>query len=75
MIADNLPPCPFCGAGQTTIHETRLQPSMSGAGALIAVEVRHWCVRRAGVVRAHMVFVGRDHATALAAWSERAGSD
>lgn len=69
-----LKPCPFCGAGETIIHEnhhsgitmeqTNREP--------ISVEVKHWCEKIGGEVRNLTVKVGRDRQSAINAWNTRA---
>lgn len=67
-----LKPCPFCG-GEAEIRETRLHPTMNKPiGAIVAVEVYHWCPRPPGVVAAHISVRGREHKDALEAWNRRA---
>jgi hypothetical protein len=67
-------PCPFCGAGETRTDETHLPPRMSGPGALVSVEIRHWCAPMEGMLsRSSVAFAGRDHAAAAAAWNRRTG--
>jgi hypothetical protein len=69
----DLKPCPFCGAGETQVHESHMPPRMSGPGDLISVEVRHWCGPMPGVLsRSNVVMAGRDHESAMAAWNRRA---
>ena len=46
----NLKPSPFCGGGETQVHESHMPPRMSGPGDLISVEVRHWCWPMPGVL-------------------------
>jgi hypothetical protein len=66
-------PCPFCGGGETLWDETHMPPRMNGPGALVSVEVRHWCAPLPGLLsRSSVVFAGRDHASAAAAWNRRA---
>jgi len=71
--AARLLPCPFCGAGETDVHETRLRPRMDGKEpALVSVEIRHWCAGLDGLVGTGINFRGRDHESAIAAWNRRA---
>lgn len=68
----NLYPCPFCGAGETAIHEQHLSPRMEGPGALIAVTIRHHCSPRIeGAVAEYREVRGRDHKSAEAAYNRR----
>ena len=75
-------PCPFCGSqapepyaeGNTVddgwvVAEARLPPRMDGPGALISVEVRHWCGYGS---RSIIKIMGRDHAEAERLWNRRA---
>lgn len=72
MTQEELLPCPFCGAGETRFHENHFDPTPSGREREpISVEVRHWCEPMAGVVRTHIVQVGRDRESAIAAWNRR----
>jgi hypothetical protein len=70
-VTDDLKPCPFCGGGETDIRESRLAPRMNGPGAVIAVEVAHWCNRPPGVVAAHFSIRARTREDAVAAWNRR----
>ena len=71
-----LKPCPFCGGGETILHETRLSPTMSGKSPLISVEIRHWCPPGPGQPsRNRIVKVGRDYESAVAAWNRRVGGE
>ena len=72
---DNLSPCPFCGAGETSADERWTAPSMSGKRSLIGVTIYHWCdIPRARPAQRLRVEVhGRDHVDATAAWNMRSG--
>lgn len=74
-MSDPLMPCPFCGGGETLIEENRLNraPMMSGKESpVISVEIRHWCPPQQGQPRRnHVVKVGRDMNSAIAAWNTR----
>lgn len=66
-------PCPFCGAGRTELHETRLPPRMDGRRpALISAEVRHGCRQIEGVITATFRVTGRTIEDAVNAWNRRA---
>jgi hypothetical protein len=67
----DLKPCPLCAAGETSISATHLPPRMSGPGALISVEVRHFCPRRPGVVHNSISIRGRDRQSVVDAWNYR----
>ena len=66
-------PCPFCGAGETSIQEKWDQPDMSGKRSLIKVWVYHWCEIPAArpAQRLRIEVHGRDHSDATAAWNMR----
>lgn len=72
--AEGLLPCPFCGAGTTQVRTKRHSPVVPGTNAtVISVEVTHFCERQPGTLtRCNIVFAGRDHASAFAAWNARA---
>ena len=66
-----LKPCPFCGAGQTSIDEQNHWTGMRNE--LLSVTLRHWCAaaddqfeRKSITIRA------RTEAEAIAAWNRRA---
>ena len=75
-------PCPFCGsqapepdlndriaAGQWYVRTVSLPPRMDGPGALIAVEIQHWCGEDGRtLIKAN----GRDHEAAAHSWNRRA---
>lgn len=63
--------CPFCPGGETRVDEKRLSPTMNGQGAIIAAELHHWCEKRPGITRQHIVISGRERADAIAAWQTR----
>lgn len=72
-----LQPCPFCGSTfdevdieHWAVAESRLKPTMEGPGALIAVEIRHWC---GGKTKTRVNVIGRDHEEAERNWNRRAG--
>lgn len=75
MSSENLTlePCPFCGGTDVDVRETHNSPTMNGPGELISVEIRHSCERVPGMLsRTNVIFAGRDHASAIAAWNRRA---
>lgn len=69
----HLSPCPFCGAGETSVDARWTSPTMSGKSSLIGVRIYHWCnipgARPAQRLRIEVH--GRDHADAAAAWNLR----
>lgn len=67
-----LDPCPFCGAGETHIHPNKGVWSGGGFSEIISVEVRHWCPPEPGQPSRGIVRIGRDEASAIAAWNRRA---
>lgn len=70
--APSLMPCPFCGAGDTQIHVNKGTWTGQGFGEPVSVEVRHWCLQDMGQPSRGIVRVGRDEASAIAAWNRRA---
>lgn len=70
--AQELKPCPFCGAGETLIHVNQGTWTGRGYGEPVSVEVRHWCTEEPGQPSRAIIRVGRDEASAIAAWNNRA---
>lgn len=75
-MSDDMPsltPCPFCGAGKTSVKAQWTPPSMSGKTSLIGVSIYHWCdiAQRRPAQRLRIEVHGRDHADAAAAWNLR----
>ena len=72
-----LSPCPFCAddgqsAETTSIRERRLGPTNGGRGALVSVEITHWCPRIDGGAHTNSRKVtGRDYESALKEWNRR----
>ena len=65
--------CPFCGAGETRIDETRLSPRIDGKEpALISVVIRHWCQHPSFAGHHSIEVRGRDHGSAINSWNRRA---
>lgn len=64
-------PCPFCGAGEKTIHVNKGTWTGSDYGEPVSVEVRHWCKVDAGQPSRLLTRVGRDESSAIAAWNLR----
>jgi hypothetical protein len=68
----DLLPCPFCGAGDTRISASYLPPRMESPGALISVEIRHWCTsRQPGAIVHSRTVRARDRAAAMTEWNRR----
>jgi len=67
----SLKPCPFCGAGETHVKESRHWGPINKPMQIISVSILHWCGRQPGVVHNHLEFRGRDHESALLAWNRR----
>lgn len=72
--AQELKPCPFCGAGETMIHVNQGTWTGRGYGEPVSVEVRHWCKEEPGQPSRAIIRVGRDEASAMAAWNRRPAS-
>lgn len=64
-----LSPCPFCGAGEIQVQESKHWTGMRSQ--IISVTVRHWCARPDGQPRSMIQMVGRDHESAIATWNRR----
>lgn len=68
-------PCPFCGAGTTEIRENgKIWTGMKFSDP-VSVSVRHWCEPIEGQPSRAIERVGRDRASAIAAWNARAPAD
>jgi hypothetical protein len=67
-----LKPCPFCGAGQTSIKENGRVWSGMKWGEPCSVSVQHWCAPVDGQPSRMIERVGRNEASAIAAWNARA---
>jgi len=65
-----LKPCPFCGAGTTEIQEHAIWQGTKYAEP-ISVSVVHWCDPVEGQPSRMIQKVGRDRASAIAAWNRR----
>lgn len=62
--------CPFCGmAGEYRVNESRLWAGGMKPGALISVQLQHWCPHVPGTIHAYREVRGRDEASAIAQWN------
>jgi hypothetical protein len=64
-------PCPFCGAGLSQIQENGKMWTGMSWGEPASVSVRHWCAEQKGQPSRMLELVGRDRASAIAAWNRR----
>lgn len=75
MDGDQLPelkPCPFCGAGETTVYANQGPRLSTLYGEPVSIEIRHWCVWPEGQPMQRMLsFVGRDREAAISVWNKR----
>lgn len=71
-MSEKLEPCPFCGAGETIIHVNKGTWNGTGYGEPVSVEIRHWCADVKGQPSRPILRIGRDEASAVAAWNKRA---
>ncbi len=65
-------PCPFCGAGNTTISENGKVWGGMKYSDPISVSIMHWCEPLPGPSR-HIERIGRDLEQAIERWNMRAG--
>lgn len=70
-VAD-LKPCPFCGEGFSEITLNGRVWLGTRYGEPVSVSVRHWCQVHVGQPNRMIERVGRDRASAVAAWNMRA---
>lgn len=68
-------PCPFCGAGETHIEENGKVWMGMKFSEPTSVSVRHHCVPIEGQPSRMIERIGRDRASAIAAWNRRATKD
>lgn len=72
MTDKELLPCPFCGGGETIIHENKgVWGGANSSSEPISVEVKHWCEEFEGMKSRLLSFVGKDRTTAIARWNKR----
>lgn len=71
-MTDALKPCPFCGAGKTDIHPNGRMWTGQRLSEPTSVSIRHWCEDVPGQPHRMIERVGRDEASAIAAWNSRA---
>jgi hypothetical protein len=67
---DELKPCPFCGAGDTQIKESKMWTGMRNQ--IISATVMHWCSKDEGQPQSVMQIAGKDRESAIAKWNSRA---
>lgn len=67
----DLLPCPFCGAGETSIFENGKMWLGMKYSEPSSVSVRHHCPQIDGQPSRMIERVGRDHASAAEAWNRR----
>lgn len=72
-ILSHLKPCPFCGAGETTIDEYRIRTDPPGP--VESVRIFHTCPQQAGCRRQHIDIFGDSAASAISQWNARAGGE
>jgi hypothetical protein len=68
----DLKPCPWCGAGDTRIEPNGQVWTGMRYSEPISVSVRHWCPAIPGQPSRMIERIGRDEASAIAAWNARA---
>lgn len=72
MDREVLTPCPFCGAGETQIRENGKVWTGMRYSEPASVSVFHWCATVEGQPSRAIERVGKDRASAIAAWNLRA---
>ncbi len=70
---EHLEPCPFCGAGETKIHETTHWTGLRSQA--ISARIHHWCVREEGQPSSHMEIAGKTREDAVRKWNQRIRAD
>jgi hypothetical protein len=71
-MTEELKPCPWCAAGQTQIEENGRMWTGQSKSEPTSVSVVHWCDPMQGQPSRRIERVGRDRASAIAAWNTRA---
>lgn len=71
-MSDALKPCPFCGAGLTSIRENGKMWTGQRYSEPTSVSVQHHCEPVAGQPSRMIERVGRNEAGAIEAWNRRA---
>lgn len=71
-MSEELKPCPFCGAGTTTIKENGKMWTGMRYSEPVSVSVQHWCEPEPGQPSRMLERIGRDKASAVTAWNTRA---
>ena len=71
-MGDELKPCPFCGGIGTQLRENGKVWMGMRYSEPASVSVMHWCDAVAGQPSRAIERVGRDRASAIAAWNQRA---
>jgi len=74
-VPEELLPCPFCGAGETSIVENGKMWLGMRYSEPISVSVRHHCPPVAGQPSRMIERIGKDEASAIAAWNMRAPTE
>lgn len=70
-MTEALKPCPFCGAGTTHLHPNGLIWVGNRYTTPVSVSIRHWCDEIPGQPNRLIERIGRDEASAIAAWNMR----
>jgi hypothetical protein len=70
-MTDELKPCPWCGAGDTQLHENGRMWTGQGKSEPTSVSVRHWCQPTPGQPSRMIERIGRDRESAIEAWNCR----
>ena len=71
-MSDELKPCPFCGAGITSIKENGKIWLGMRYSEPASISINHWCDNIEGQPSRMIERIGRDLDSAIAAWNMRA---